>query len=141
MVRIYDDGDLRLQVALEKAKAKSVEEVMKSKKKQKIFYKFMDSSKVKMEGEMVGTKWVKGIEDFIPNEQYQTEEYKLGVISDIKKKWLIYSRGRKFHAIFATSSIPEAVEYWRMMKKEMPELMITAMFDPSIDSVCSLRGL
>ena len=134
MVRIYDDGDLRLQVALEKAKAKSVEEVMKSKKKQKIFYKFMDSSKVKMEGEMVGTKWVKGIEDFIPNEQYQTEEYKLGVISDIKKKWLIYSRGRKFHAIFATSSIPEAVEYWRMMKKEMPELMITAMFDPSIDN-------
>lgn len=134
MVRIYDDADLRLQVALEKAKAKSVEDVMKNKKKQKIFYKFMDSSKVKMEGEMVGTRWVKGIEDYIPNEQYQTEKYKMGVISDIKKKWLIYSRGRKFHAIFATSSIPEAVEYWRMMKKEMPELMITAMFDPSIDN-------
>lgn len=134
MVKIYDDADLRQQVALERAKAKTVEEVMKDKKKQKIFYKFMDSSQVKMEGEMVGTKWVKGIEDYIPNEQYQTEEYMMGVISDIKKKWLIYSRGGKFHAIFATSSIPEAVAYWRMMKKEMPDLMITAMFDPTIDN-------
>lgn len=134
MVKIYDDADLRQQVALERAKAKTVEEVMKDKKKQKIFYKFMDSSQVKMEGEMVGTKWVKGIEDYIPNEQYQTEEYMMGVISDIKKKWLIYSRGGKFHAIFATSSIPEDVAYWRMMKKEMPDLMITAMFDPTIDN-------
>ncbi|WP_459777931.1 type I restriction endonuclease subunit R [Allocoprococcus similis] len=134
MVKIYDDSDLRLEVALERAKAKSVEEVMKSKKKQKIFYKFMDSAQVKMEGEMVGTKWIKGIEDYIPNEQYQTEEYKQGVIADIKKKWLIYSRGGKFHAIFATSSIPEAVEYYYMMKKEMPNLHITAMFDPSIDN-------
>ena len=61
-------------------------------------------------------------------------EYKTGVISDIKKKWLIYSRGGKFHAIFAASSIPEAVEYYRMMKKALPNLAITAMFDPSIDN-------
>ena len=94
----------------------------------------MDSSQIKMEGEMVGDKWVKCIEDYIPNEQYQTEEYKMGVISDIKKKWLIYSRGGKFHAIFAASSIPEAVEYYRMMKKQLPDLAITAMFDPSIDN-------
>lgn len=141
MVKIYDDGDLRQQVALERAKAKTVAEVMKDKKKQKIFYKFMDSSQVKMEGKMVGTKWVKGIEDYIPNEQYQTEEYKMGVISDIKKKWLIYSRGGKFHAIFATSSIPEAVEYYRMMKYELPNLAITAMFDPSIDNEGGIGSL
>lgn len=141
MVKIYDDGDLRQQVALERAKAKTVAEVMKDRKKQKIFYKFMDSSQVKMEGKMVGTKWVKGIEDYIPNEQYQTEEYKMGVISDIKKKWLIYSRGGKFHAIFATSSIPEAVEYYRMMKGELPNLAITAMFDPSIDNEGGIGSL
>lgn len=134
MVKIYDDDELRQKVALEKAKADTVEDVMKDKKKKKIFYKWMDSSQVKMYGKKVGDKWVKGIEDFIPNEQYQTDEYVMGVISDIKKKWLIYSRGGKFHAIFATSSIPEAVRYWRLMKKEMPELMITAMFDPTIDN-------
>lgn len=141
MVKIYDDGDLRQQVALERAKANSVEEVMKDEQKQKIFYKFMDSSKIKMEGELIGTKWVKGIEDYIPNEQYQTKEYRTGVISDIKNKWLVYSRGRKFHAIFAASSIPEAVEYWRIMRREMPELMITAMFDPTIDNEKGARSL
>lgn len=134
MVRIYDDAELREQVALDQAKAEKVEDVMKDEKKKKVFYKFMDSSKIKMYGEQVGDKWIKGIEDYIPNEQYQTDEYVMGVISDIKKKWLIYSRGGKFHAIFATSSIPEAVQYWRLMKKEMPDLMITAMFDPTIDN-------
>jgi len=134
MVKIYEDDELRQKVALEKAKAETVEDVMKDEKKKKVFYKWMDSSQVKMYGKKVGNKWVKGIEDFIPNEQYKTDEYVMGVISDIKKKWLIYSRGGKFHAIFATSSIPEAVRYWRLMKKEMPELMITAMFDPTIDN-------
>lgn len=134
MVKIYDDDELRQKVALEKAKAETVEDVMKDEKKKKVFYKWMDSSQVKMYGKKVGDKWVKGIEDFIPNEQYQTDEYIMGVISDIKKKWLIYSRDGKFHAIFATSSIPEAVRYWRLMKKEMPDRMITAMFDPTIDN-------
>ena len=134
MVKIYDDFELRQQVALAKAKAETVEEVMKDKKKQKIFYKYMDSSQIKMYGEKVDGKWISGIEDFIPNEQYQTQKYKEGGISDIKSKWLIYSRGGKFHAIFATSSIPEAVAYYRMMKVELPELAITAMFDPTIDN-------
>ena len=89
---------------------------------------------MKMYGEKVNGKWVSGIEDFLPNEQYQTDEYRNGIISDIKRKWTIYSRGRKFHAIFATSSIPEAVAYYRLIKAEMPNLVITAMFDPSIDN-------
>lgn len=134
MVKIYDDSDLRQVVALEKAKASTVDEVMGDPQKEKMFFKYMDSSQIKMYGENVDGKWVKGIEDFIPNEQYQTPEYRDGVITDIKKKWTIYSRGRKFHAIFATSSIPEAVAYYRLMKAEMPDLSITAMFDPSIDN-------
>lgn len=134
MVKIYDDSDLRQAVALHKAKAATVEEVMGDPQKEKMFFKYMDSSQIKMYGEKINGKWVSGIEDFIPNEQYQTAEYRDGVIADIKKKWTIYSRGRKFHAIFATSSIPEAVAYYRLMKTEMPDLAITAMFDPSIDN-------
>jgi len=134
MVKIYDDSDLRQKVALEKAKAATVEDVMGDPKKEKIFYKYMDSSSMKMYGEKVDGKWVSGIEDLIPNEQYQTDEYRIGVISDIKRKWAIYSRGKKFHAIFATSSIPEAVTYYRLMKTELPDLSIAAMFDPSIDN-------
>lgn len=137
-VTLHDDYDMRHEVALAKAKAKTDAEVMKDPKKQKIFYKYMDSSQVKMYGEQIGDretgKWVPGIEDFIPNEQYREESYQQGIISDIKKKWTVYSRDRKFHAIFATSSIPEAVAYYRLMKDAMPELNITAMFDPSIDN-------
>jgi len=134
MVKIFDDSDVREQVALHKAKASTPADVIGDPQKEKMFYKYMDSSQVKMYGELVDGKWVSGIEDFIPNEQYQSSQYRDGVISDIKKKWIIYSRGRKFHAIFATSSIPEAVAYYRLMKDEMPELNITAMFDPTIDN-------
>ncbi|MEG0836099.1 MAG: HsdR family type I site-specific deoxyribonuclease, partial [Christensenellaceae bacterium] len=134
MVKIFDDSDVREQVALHKAKADRPEDVMGDPQKEKIFYKYMDSSQIKMYGELVGGKWISGIEDFIPNEQYQSIQYRAGVVSDIKKKWTIYSRGRKFHAIFATSSIPEAVAYYRLMKDKLPELSITAMFDPTIDN-------
>lgn len=134
MVKIYDDNELRKQVALHESKAASVEDVMKDEKKKSKFYYFMDSSKVKMSGEFVNGKYVKGIEDYLPNEQYQTDEYRRAVVRNIKDNWLVYSRNHKFHAIFATSSIPEAVIYYRLFKEEMPELSVTAMFDPTIDN-------
>lgn len=134
MVKVYPDEEIREKVALHEAKANSLEDAMSDEKKKKVFMKFMDSSKVGMCGEFKVNKWVKGIEDYVPNEQYETEEYRLSVINDIKRKWLLYSNNNKFHAIFATSSIPEAVAYYRLMKKEMSELNITAMFDPTIDN-------
>lgn len=134
MVRIYDDADIREKVALSKAKAKDQADAFSDPKKEKVYLKYMDSSQIKMYGELVNGKYVKGIEDFVPNEQYQTDEYVDGVIQDIKKKWTLYSRNRKFHAIFATSSIPEAVKYYRLMVKAFPDLFITAMFDPTIDN-------
>ena len=134
MVHIYDDADLREKVALSKAKAKDPEDAFSDPRKEKVYLKYMDSSQIKMYGELVNGKYVKGIEDFVPNEQYQTDEYVDGVIQDIKKKWTLYSRNRKFHAIFATSSIPEAVKYYRLMVKAFPGLFITALFDPTIDN-------
>ena len=44
------------------------------------------------------------------------------------------SHAGKFHAIFATHSIIEAIEYYRLLKTEAPELKVTALFDPSIDN-------
>ena len=37
----------------------------------------------------------------------------------------------KFHSIFATSSIPEAIEYYKIFKSKNKNLNITAVFDPS----------
>lgn len=70
---------------MEKAKAETVEDVMKDEKKKKVFYKWMDSSQVKMYGKKVGNKWVKGIEDFIPNEQYKTDEYVMGLFRILRR--------------------------------------------------------
>lgn len=134
MVKVYSDADIREKVALYQAKASSMDEAMSDEKKKEVFRKFMDSSQIGMCSYEKDGELIKGIEDYIPNSQYETREYRLAVIENIKSKWLLYSDKNKFHAIFATSSIPEAVEYYRLMKKEMPEVNITALFDPNIDN-------
>lgn len=134
MVMTYDDRDLREKVALMKAKAATVQEALGDEKKKKAFYKYMDASQVKMVGEQKGQKYISGIEDLVPNSQYETEEHRKAVIEDIGRNWLVLSRDYKFHAIFATSSIPQAVKCYRLMKNMLPDIAITAMFDPTIDN-------
>ena len=50
------------------------------------------------------------------------------------ENWITLSHNSKFHAIFATSSIPEAINYYRLFKEMKPNLKVTALFDPSIDN-------
>lgn len=134
-VLTFKDKDVRKVVALQKAKAKTEEEAISDPMKSKVYYKYMDTSQVSMEGHFDSTgNYIKGIEDYIPNVQYQTEEHTNTVVEDIKDNWLTLSRDGKFHAIFATSSIPEAINYYRLMKRELPKLKITALFDPNIDN-------
>lgn len=131
----YKDRDVRTEVALMKAKANSVEEVVKDPKKSKIYYKYMDVSKVKMAGYFDSNgKWVLGIEDYLPKSQYERLEHQNVVVKDIVDNWIQFSHNNKFHAIFATSSIAEAITYYRLIKKIKPDLKITALFDPNIDN-------
>ncbi len=44
------------------------------------------------------------------------------------------SHGNKFHVVLATSSIPEAIDYYRAFKERAPQMKVTALFDPSIDN-------
>lgn len=131
----YKDRDVRRAVALHQAKAKDVEEVIADPEKSKVYYKFMSSSKVKMVGsdDVITGKYIKGIEDYLPKSQYTRDEHRNMVVKDIVDDWLTLSRG-KFHAIFATSSIPEAITYYRLIKEKKPKLKITALFDPNIDN-------
>lgn len=131
----YKDKDVRKAVALEKAKAKTEEEAINDQEKAKVFYKYMDASKVKMAGFKADNgKYIKGIEDYIPNVQYLTLEHQNKVVEDIEENWKTLSHNGKFHAIFATSSIPEAIQYYRLIKKAMPQLKTTCLFDPNIDN-------
>ena len=134
-VLTYRDRDVRREVALMMAKAKTEEEAISDPKKSEIFYKYMDTSKVKMSGHIdKNGKFVKGIEDYLPRSQYERIEHQQMVVNDILENWVRLSHNGKFHAIFATSSIPEAIDYYRLIKKSRPELKITALFDPNIDN-------
>lgn len=134
-VLTFKDKDIRKVVALEKAKAKTEEEAISDPAKSKIYYKYMDAAQVSMVGYFNNKgNYIMGIEDYIPNIQYQTKEHTKTVVKDIADNRLRLSRGNKFHAIFATSSIPEAINYYRLMKKTLPNIKITALFDSNIDN-------
>lgn len=133
-VLTFKEKDIREAVALDKAKAATVEEVFEDKKKQEIYYKYMKA--VPMAG-FIGAdgRYVSGIEDILlTNGQYRTEEHQRMVVEDIKANWITISHNFKFHGIFATSSIPEAVQYYKRFKDTAPDLHVTALFDPSIDN-------
>ena len=134
-VLTFKDKDVRKVVALEKAKAQTEEEAISDPIKSKVYYKYMDAGQVGMVGHFDSKgDYIKGIEDYIPNVQYLTEEHTTTVVKDILENWVTLSHNSKFHAIFATSSIPEAINYYRMIKEMKPELKVAALFDPNIDN-------
>ena len=132
-VLTYKDKDLRRVVALEKAKATTEEEAIADPAKSKIFYKYMNHVPMAGSTDSVGN-YTKGIEDYIPTSQYETEEYRNTVVMDIFENWTTLSHGGKFHAIFATSSITEAIEYYKLIKRLKPNFRVSALFDQSIDN-------
>lgn len=141
----FEDQELRKVVALQESKAKTIEEAMKNPQKKAVFLKFMNQV------EMVGHKnlrgnYIRGIEDYINHVQYERdvnkpieEQHQYQVVKKILKNWEQTSVGFKYHAIFATSSIKEACEYYRLFKETMgkynfPKIAVSCLFDPSIDN-------
>ena len=134
MVPTYKDRDLRKAVALERAKATTETEAWADPKKKKVYLHYMDHTKVPMAGYVQADgSYLKGIEDYLPVSQYEREEHQCAVVDDILENWTTLSHDSKFHAIFATSSIPEAIQYYKLFKAK-GNLKITALFDPSIDN-------
>ncbi|HJI26006.1 MAG TPA: HsdR family type I site-specific deoxyribonuclease [Oscillospiraceae bacterium] len=134
MIQTFKENDVRKQVALAEAKANNVEEAFADEKKREVFNKYMND--VPMAGyENDDGKYVKGVEDYLPNSQYIEPEHQNAVVNDICDNWSILSVNKKFHAIFATSSIPEAIEYYGLFKDKMPSLKVTCLFDPHINNV------
>ena len=148
MVMVYKDKDLRKQVALSESHASSEAEAMSDEKKKKKYMHYMNGVDVPMAGyrDQSG-KYVRGIEDCVDDGIWESDAYKNVIVDDIKENWARLSFGNKFHAIFATSSIPDAVTYYRLFKEKVPELRVTCLFDPSIDhedaskSIFKIEGL
>ncbi|MGL5254072.1 MAG: type I restriction endonuclease subunit R [Brevinema sp.] len=132
-VLTFKDKDLRREVALHEAKAKTEEEAIANPEKSKVYYNFIND--VPMAGfKDENNNYTEGIEDFIPKSQYHSKEHQDKVVEDICNNFLVLSHGYKLHAIFATSSIREAIEYYRLFKASKPELKTTCLFDPHIDN-------
>lgn len=136
-VLTYKDKDLREKVALEMAKAKTVSDALSNPEKAEVYNHYM--REVKMYGSYDSSgAYIKGIEDYVPKSQYDGEEqgkkHREAVVEDIADNWENLSQNGKYHAIFATSSIPEAILYYRLIKRMIPYLKISALFDPNIDN-------
>lgn len=135
-VATYRDRQVREAVALEKAKAASVQEAMSDEKKKAVFNRYMQD--VPMAGFVDDTgKYHAGIEDELPGSQYSRDQHCQAVVKDIADNWLTLSQNGKFHAIFATHSIGEAIGYYRLIKAgiaqgSFPKINVTALFDPNI---------
>ncbi|OCL24706.1 DEAD/DEAH box helicase [Gilliamella sp. wkB72] len=132
-VSTFRDIDLREKVALEQAKANTIIEAINDPVKKEKFNYFMNDVPMAGYKDAMG-KYHKGIEDYIPKSQYLSDAHQEKVISDILDKWEILSQGNKFHAILATSTIAEAIDYYRRLKAAKPELKVSALFDPHIDN-------
>ena len=132
-VTTYRDIDLRKAVALLMTHAATEEEAIKDREKAEKYYHYMNIVKMAGYYEKNG-KYIKGIEDYLVREQYERPHHQNKVIEDIIENWLQLSHASKFHSIFATSSINEAITYYRLIKDLKPDLKITALFDPNIDN-------
>ena len=119
MIETFKSKDIRRQVALEKAHAKTPEEAIADPTKSKTYFYYLNDVPML------------SIEKNVPPSQYKTDAHIKAVVNNIVEEYADRSHGRKFHSIFATSSIPEAIEYYRRLKKAAPSLNVTVLVDPS----------
>ena len=130
----YRNRDLRRVIALEKARAIDETEALSDPNKAEIFNSYMNDVPMAGYYEPSGN-YIRGIEDFVPKAQYEIDTHQETVVEDILDNWVRLSKVNKFHAIFATSSIHEAIDYYRLIKRLKPDLKTTALFDATIDNV------
>lgn len=123
IVNTFDEKELRKTIALEKCHVSTVEEALNNEKTKEIFLYYMNKGKEKCP--------MTEIEKEIPKSQYKTKEHEKAVVKDITDNWLIRSVNSKFHAILATNSIKEAINYYRIFKEFDTNFNVTAIFDPS----------
>ena len=134
-VRTYKDRELRRVIALRKAKAGTEAEALADPKKKAVYLHYMDHTQVPMAGHLQPDgRYLKGIEDYLPISQYDRVNHRNAVVQDILENWMTLSHGGRFHAILATSSIPEAIQYYKLFKAADSGLRVTALFDPNDDN-------
>lgn len=135
----FQDDDLREQVALHHAKASSVSEALSDPAKKSVYLRFM-ALPMASDAKDADGQPIHGIEHYLPRSQYRgtdgcgNPEHLHMVVDDICSGWQRRSLAGTFHAILATSSIAEAISYYRIFRDEHPDMRVSALFDPNIDN-------
>lgn len=117
------EAEVREEVALRKAGAENREEALADAEKKAVYDKYMDAQKVDMLKIEAEAKSL-----------YSSKEHHLAVAQKIVSERPRLSRNGKFHAIFATKNIPEAITYYQLFREHYPEYNVAAIFDDSIDN-------
>ncbi len=142
-VKTYDDQDLREAVALAECHVKDAKDIDPNSDTWKLYRHIKGlpmASEVDEFGEIKKDKQghlLKGIEDYLSAKQYDNDEHRKCVVDNILNNFNTIAFGEygtRFHGILATSSILEAYEYWKLFKKEAPDLHVTSLFDPNTDA-------
>ena len=119
----FDEEDFRSKVALSKLGKERVEDLTDEE-----FAKYHTL----VSREMID------VEADVGNSLYSDGEtgiaHRENVVKDILNKWERISFRGRFHYILATSSIREAIEYYRLLKDNNRGLFVTAVFDPHTDN-------
>lgn len=134
-VLTFRDLDIRKAIALEKSKSNTEQEAMSEEQKTAIYDRYMTEIEMAGYEDELGY-YIKGIEDYIPKKQYNSNIHRNSVVDNILENWIRISRNNEFSAILATNSIPEAIEYYRLLKEKNAQNIFnfTLLVDPSIDN-------
>lgn len=126
-VLTFSDDELRTVVGLQEAKAQTIDEALSNSQKKQVYLHYLQNA------DMVE------IEQHVSHTQYENRKHQEQVVKNILSEWKNKSVGSKYHAIFATSSIKEACEYYDIFKELMgtnglTKIKVAGLFDPSIDN-------
>ncbi|MCD8307539.1 MAG: HsdR family type I site-specific deoxyribonuclease [Clostridia bacterium] len=133
MVVTYDDNEVKDAIVCKKMNISSMEDIKGDPERLKDYYKRLNA--LPMAGYYDGSgAYVKGAEDDLPNSQYELDRHIDSVVNKIKSNFTRVSHSNTFHALFATSSIREAINYYRKFKESAPEIACSVLVDPSDDN-------
>lgn len=143
-VKTYGDKELKEAVALAECHATRKEDIVVGSDNWKLYRRLTERTPMASElddhGQIKRDKnghYLKGIEDFLPGKQYDNDDHRQRVVENILNNFKTTAYGEHgtlFHGILATESIPEAYEYWKLFKAQAPDLHVTALFDPNINT-------
>ena len=119
----FDEEDFREKVALMKLGKESLSDLTDEEFKK--FHALASRDMDKVEADVGNSLYA---------DDDTGKDHRKNVVQDILNKWDRISFRGKFHYILATSSIREAIEYYRLLKDNDKDLFVTAVFDPHTDN-------